>query len=107
MDIPTCTCAFPCDKQGQWIVPWVEVGKSLQLSSATTLSKILSFHAPQFLQVRGEVALSFSLALELCVFRSQPLLPVILLRWAAGASRPGKDRHFQGPSEALRFAHQN
>lgn len=46
-------------------MPWVEVGKSLQLSSATTLSKILSFHAPQFLQVRGEVALSFSLALEL------------------------------------------
>lgn len=41
-------------------MPWVEVGKSLQLSSATTLSKILSFHVPQFLQVRGEVALSFS-----------------------------------------------
>lgn len=76
-------------------------------SSATTLSKTLSFHMPQFLQVRGEVALSFSLALELRVFRSLPLLPVILLRWAAGASRPGKDRHFQGPPEALRFAHQN
>lgn len=100
------SCAFPCDKQGA-VDCALGRGWEILFSSATTLSKTVSFHMPQFLQVRGEVALSFSVALELHVFRSRLLPPVILLRWAVGASRPGKDSHFQGPPEALRFAHQN